>query len=80
MNYINLFIILLVCYSIYKSGRIRKNPLGLLWTLYIIAYPILDAKLRGESGLLLLDLLCYLAPLFIIIGNDSTIETLNIYY
>ena len=79
MNYINLFIILLVCYSIYKSGRIRKNPLGLLWTLYIIAYPILDAKLRGESGLLLLDLLCYLAPLFIIIGNDSTIETLNIY-
>ena len=78
MNYINMLLIIIAVYQIYNKRRIRKNKLGFLWTVYIIAYPIIDAKVRGESGLLFFDAICYLAAVFTMIGNDFSLDMLKI--
>ena len=70
MNYTNFGVMVVFAYQIYSSRRVRKNYLGFIWGIYIIIYPLLDAKFRGEAGLSAFDFFCYASPLFAMIGND----------
>ena len=70
MNYTNFGVMAVFAYQMYSSRRVRKNYLGIIWGIYIIIYPLLDAKFRGEVGLSVFDFLCYASPLFAMLGND----------
>ena len=70
MNYANFGVMAVFAYQIYSSRKVRKNYLGFIWGIYIIIYPLLDAKFRGEVGLSTFDFFCYASPLFAMIGND----------
>ena len=48
-----------------------------MWGIYIVIYPLIDARLRGQSGLTFFDFLCYSAPLFAMIGNDFSEKELD---
>lgn len=63
MNYVNLFTTFIGLIFIIRTRRIKKRKLNWLWMAFIAAYPLLDAAVRGEAGLSLFTLLCYLPPL-----------------
>lgn len=74
MNYFNVVASAIMVIYIFKTKRIGKSLICLLWASYIVVYPILDAAIRGETGLSLFTALSYITPLLLLLLTDVNID------
>lgn len=68
MNYFNIAASgVSVVYAL-RTGRVGKSKLCILWSAFIVVYPLCDAWIRGEAGLSLFTALCYITPLLMLLS------------
>lgn len=80
MNYFNLLAIMVILLYIFLRRKITKAPLNLLWAGYILVYPLVDAAIRGEVGLSLFTALCYITPMFFLLGTDVNVDNFGSFF
>lgn len=77
MNYCNIIGIVVSIIYILKTRKIIKSFLCILWSIFIFVYPICDAAIRGENGLSLFTMLCYLTPMLLLLIGGLSVNDFN---
>lgn len=74
-NYISLITIGGIILAVFlQKGRIYKRTLSFIWVIWILAYPILDYCIRGESTVEIFRVANYLVVAFFLLFADEKYE------